>query len=241
MPGEPALQPPGQQHHRGEQHGVGKAPRTSGEGLPLKLMSDCAAPRISATPTTEPNAVPFTMAMVRLVSGGTAMRNACGITTSISTGSGRSPSDSATSVCPRGTARMAAKNTSSAKAASTALSATKVARKPDSSTPAEGRPKNSSTMITSGGTARNRSTANTRGQLTSRQPGSRSTANRNPANSPAATTSTANSTVTPKPRRMSGTAASITFRLKKVNRKPGCPSIGWGGRQLQCGSCGVGS
>ena len=55
----------------------------SGEGLYELDIAELAWPRISVTATTVPSAVPFVIAMVRLVSGGMASRNACGSTTFI--------------------------------------------------------------------------------------------------------------------------------------------------------------
>src|SRR2546421_4298471 len=75
------------------------------------------------------------------------------------------------------------------------------------------------TMITSGGSARNRSTMKTISRLTGRQPRLRSSASASPAARPLAMTSAASSTVTSVPYAMSGKYLAMTFALKKVSRK----------------------
>ena len=83
---------------------------------------DCAAVawfRISPTPITVPSAVFLVMAMVRLVSGGTPRRIACGMTTNARVWEKERPVERAASHCPLGVEVMPAQKISSAKAAST--------------------------------------------------------------------------------------------------------------------------
>src|SRR5947209_4813025 len=75
------------------------------------------------------------------------------------------------------------------------------------------------TMMTSGGSARKRSTTKTISRLTGRQPRLRSSASASPAARPLAMTSAASSMVTSMPCAMSGRYLAMTFALKKVSRK----------------------
>ena len=83
----------------------------------------------SCKATTEPSAVPLVMAIVRLVSGGTVMRTACGKITWTRVAHGPKPVERAASHWPLGMASMPAQKISSVKAASTKDSANQVAVK----------------------------------------------------------------------------------------------------------------
>src|SRR5258708_32995057 len=114
---------------------------------------------------------------------------------------------------------MAAQKISGERGISTKASDSQVETKPDGEISAAGRPKYMSTMMTSGGNARNRSTTKMINQLRGRMPRLRSRASARPASRPLMTISTASSMVTTTPDRMSGRYFSITLALKKVSTK----------------------
>src|SRR5882672_6342947 len=75
------------------------------------------------------------------------------------------------------------------------------------------------TMMTSGGSARKRSTLKTISRLTGRKPALRSSASASPAAMPVTMTSAASSSVTSMPYAMSGRYFAMTLALKKVSTK----------------------
>src|SRR5687768_4160992 len=99
---------------------------------------------------------------------------------------------------------MPAQKISSEKAISTSASDSQVETKPEGEMSAAGRPKYINTMMTSGGSERNRSTTKMISQFSGRRPRLRSSARANPEASPESTISTASSMVTSTPERMSG-------------------------------------
>ena len=109
--------------------------------MKLNDTPDDACDRISDNPITEPSAVPLVMAMVRLVSGGTVSRIACGSTTQLSVCRNDRPVDRAASHWPFGTAVMPAQKISSANAISTRLRLAQVVPNALGRRPSDGRPK----------------------------------------------------------------------------------------------------
>src|SRR6266446_2787434 len=182
-------------------------------------MAELACPKISVTATTVPSAVPLVMAMVRLVSGGMVSLSACGSTTFIRVWPKPSPVERAASHWPLCTEVMPAQKISSEKAISTRASDSQVETKPDGEMSAAGKPKYISTMMTSGGSERNRSTTKMISQLSGRIARLRSRASARPARMPLITIRTASSMVTTTPDRMSGRYFSITLPLKNVSTK----------------------
>src|SRR5690348_10774376 len=99
---------------------------------------------------------------------------------------------------------MPAQKISSENDISTSASEIQVETNPEGEMSAAGRPKYISTMITSGGSERNRSTTKMISQFSGRRPRLRNSASARPDASPDSTISTASSTVTTTPERMSG-------------------------------------